>query len=728
VSTEVIDRNAAISSAVSTEVIDRNAAISSAVSAEVIDRNTAISNAINSLVDGAPSALDTLNEIASALNSDGNLAGTLTSSIASVSSAVSAEAVLRASAVSTEVIDRNAAISAAVSAEVIVRNTAITSAVSTEVIDRNTAISAAVSAEGIVRNTAISNAINSLVAGAPSALDTLNEIASALNSDGNLAGTLTSSIASVSSAVSAEAVLRASAVSTEVINRNAAISAAVSAEVIVRNTAITSAVSAETAARASAITSAVSVETAARTSALSVLYDSVTQRGGDINGEATHDESGYSVSLSADGSIVAIGAIKNYGNGNNSGHVRVYAWNSSSSSWVQRGADIDGEAANNFSGYSVSLSADGSIVAIGAVGNYGGDTNAGHVRVYAYNGTSWVQRGGDIDGEAAYDESGWSVSLSADGSVVAIGANGNDGNGNSSGHVRVYQYDTTKTTAQTNDSLSNFGPVGWNRLGNDIDGEAASAQSGYSVSLSANGYVVAIGAVYNDGNNGASSGHVRVYAWTGTSWVQRGADIDGEVSSDFSGCSVSLSADDGSIVAIGAINNDSNGTNSGHVRVYAYNETSSSWVQRGAEINGEVAGDQSGFSVSLSANGLVLAIGALVNSSYRGHVRVYAWNSVSLTWIKRLNDIDGEALSDESGQSVSLSADGSIVAIGAIKNDGNGNNSGHVRVYEYNESIQTQIDTVLILKHFATDSDAANGGVALYALYRTGNVVKIRMA
>ena len=44
-------------------------------------------------------------------------------------------------------------------------------------------------------------------------------------------------------------------------------------------------------------------------------------------------------------------------------------------------------------------------------------------------------------------------------------------------------------------------------------------------------------------------------------------------------------------------------------------------------------------------------------------------------------DIDGEAADDESGRSVSLSADGNIVAIGAYRNDGNGSNSGHVRVY-----------------------------------------------
>ena len=47
------------------------------------------------------------------------------------------------------------------------------------------------------------------------------------------------------------------------------------------------------------------------------------------------------------------------------------------------------------------------------------------------------------------------------------------------------------------------------------------------------------------------------------------------------------------------------------------------------------------------------------------------------------SDIDGEAESDWSGISVSLSSDGTIVAIGAYKNDDNGNDAGHVRVYEF---------------------------------------------
>ena len=49
---------------------------------------------------------------------------------------------------------------------------------------------------------------------------------------------------------------------------------------------------------------------------------------------------------------------------------------------------------------------------------------------------------------------------------------------------------------------------------------------------------------------------------------------------------------------------------------------------------------------------------------------------------KPLRDIDGEVLNDQSGSSVSLSDDGSRVAISSRYNDGNGNNSGHVRIYE----------------------------------------------
>ena len=387
----------------------------------------------------------------------------------------------------------------------------------------------------------------------------------------------------------------------------------------------------------------------------------ISQLGIDIDGEAATLESGQSVSLSSDGTRVAIGDAYNDGNGRNAGQVRVYEL--SGGTWSQLGSDIDGEAVDDYSGDSVSVSSDGTRVAIGAYGNDGNGMNAGHVRVYELSGGTWSQLGSDIDGEAVDDYSGMSVSLSSDGTRVAIGAHSNDGNGNASGHVRVYELSGGT----------------WSQLGSDIDGEAASDFSGQSVSLSSDGTRVAIGAIGNDGTGASDAGHVRVYDLTVGAWVQAGSDIDGEAADDYSGGSVSISSD-GTRVAIGANENDGNGINAGHVRIYEL--ISGTWTQLGSDIDGEAASDFSGQSVSLSNDGTRAAIGANANDgngSNAGHVRIYELSGGD--WSQLGSDIDGEAASDFSGQSVSLSSDGTRVAIGAPFNVGNGVNSGHVRLY-----------------------------------------------
>ena len=297
-----------------------------------------------------------------------------------------------------------------------------------------------------------------------------------------------------------------------------------------------------------------------------------TKVGQDIDGEAAGDSFGESVSISADGNVLAIGAINNDGNGSDSGHVRVFRLDGSS--WTQVGENIEGEAAGDNSGSYVSLSADGTVVAIGALRNDGNSSNSGHVRVYKLDGSSWAKVGQDIDGKAQGDHSGCSVSLSADGKVVAIGAYLNHGNNSSSGHVRVLKLDGSS----------------WTQVGEDIDGAHRGDYSGRSVSLSTDGTVLAIGAGGNDGN-GDGSGHIRVFQLDGNSWTQVGLDIDGEAAGDTSGFSVSLSAN-GTVVAIGAHSNGENGSDSDHVRVFDLDE--SSWTQVGLDIDGDAAGDWSG--------------------------------------------------------------------------------------------------------------------------------------
>ncbi|MDO5978611.1 T9SS type A sorting domain-containing protein [Flavivirga spongiicola] len=246
--------------------------------------------------------------------------------------------------------------------------------------------------------------------------------------------------------------------------------------------------------------------------------------------------------------------------------------------------------------------------------------------------------------------------------------------------------------------LTPFFSISQIQIGNDIDSETDSDLSSWSISLSSDGTTAAVGSIDND-ENGVSSGRVRVYKKTPTSWTQVANDIYGEADSDLSGWSVSLSSD-GSVVAIGAPLNDGkdpNGTtnNSGHVRVYK--NISGVWTQIGSDIDGETASDQSGYSVSLSSDGSMVAISAPGhdgNGINSGHVQVY--KNTSGVWTQAGNDIDGEATADRSGDSVSLSSDGSMVAIWTSLNGSDINLSPeHIRVYKYESLVDTwkQIDS-----------------------------------
>jgi Secretion system C-terminal sorting domain len=380
-----------------------------------------------------------------------------------------------------------------------------------------------------------------------------------------------------------------------------------------------------------------------------------TQQGGDIDGQANDELFGYSVSLSFDGLTIAVssfsdGRVRVYKNMNGTwtqigttitnieyiaslssdgsvvagfssqgvaGEVTVKVYKNISNTWIQIGSDIS-YVSGLFQYGSISLSSDGSIVAIGTDGSSTGNITYSSARVYQNINNTWTQIGAVFRGEMLDDHFGKSISLSSDGSILAIGAPQNSGNGVARGHVRIYK------------NMSG----GWTQIGANINGEADLDRSGWSVSLSSDGTMVAIGAIYNSGG-GAARGHVRVYQNVSNTWTQVGADIDGEADSDYSGWSVSLSSD-GSIVAIGAL------ANGGHVRVYR--KMSGSWTQMGADIDGKTTDDYLGYSVSLSSDGSIVAIGAPYNAGggiYRGQARIYSytnfvsnqctWNGMNIT-------------------------------------------------------------------------------------------------
>lgn len=388
-----------------------------------------------------------------------------------------------------------------------------------------------------------------------------------------------------------------------------------------------------------------------------------SQIGGSIHGEAAGDASGYSTALSSDGSIVAIGAHANQGF---AGHVRIYA--NSNGMWTQIGNDIDGEPGGQAGQY-VSLSADGSIVAVGEpiLFNSINGSGAGRVRVFANVNNVWTQIGNDIVGEA-FNWSTGSVSLSSDGSILAVGSRGANvsGIGTFTGKVRVYQ----------NQAGS------WVQIGNDLNGFGVSDLFGVSVAISSDGNIVAVGAI-GDPMNG-DIGYVSVFENIAGVWTQIGMNINGTTQAGEFGFSVTLSAD-GTVVATGEpIDASGNGL------AQVFKNINGVWTQIGNTLIGQNVGDKFGCSVALSDNGTTLAVGARHNDGNglnAGSTSIFKIQSGS--WVQVHNIINGESSGDQAGFSVSLSANGSIVSIGSIHNDGNGSNAGHVRVYENNAVLST---------------------------------------
>jgi hypothetical protein len=369
----------------------------------------------------------------------------------------------------------------------------------------------------------------------------------------------------------------------------------------------------------------------------------------DIDGEGASDQFGHSTAMSSDGSVIIVGALFNDGNSGNSGHVRVFQDNGINA-WEQVFGDIDGAAYQDCFGFSVDMSEDGTRIVVGAKDNDGNGESSGHVRVFKNNGSAWEKIHRDIDGAEEGDESGQSVSMSLDGMRIAIGS---PKNGDRVGHVRVFEDDGDD----------------WKQI--FVIVPKVGSYFGMSVALSGNGKRVAITANKNQGQ-------VVVYGEDGASWnIVNDKILAVEGTSFTSNHAVSMS-EDGTKLVIGSPNEGA-----GHARVFQDNGMS--WELLHSKIDGEASSDLFGSAVSMSRDGSKIAVGAYKNDGAAGldsgHVRVY-YDNQTTGWEQLYSDIDGEAPADYSGNSVSLSGDGTRLVVGAKENDGNDVDSGHVRVFK----------------------------------------------
>ena len=138
--------------------------------------------------------------------------------------------------------------------------------------------------------------------------------------------------------------------------------------------------------------------------------------------------------------------------------------------------------------------------------------NTGRVRMFALNPEDkWIQLGSNIVGEM-FRDSGDLSALSLDGTTVATGAYINDANGDVAGNVCVFAHDRENNE--------------WVQRRGNIYEERSKDESGWSVLISGNVYIVVVGASYND-NNRYKSGPTWIFQFSGKSWKQQGSNLDG---------------------------------------------------------------------------------------------------------------------------------------------------------------------------------------------------------
>lgn len=265
-------------------------------------------------------------------------------------------------------------------------------------------------------------------------------------------------------------------------------------------------------------------------------------------------------------------------------------------------------------GKGVAISADGSIVAVGGPGN----NENSFVRVYKYTNKEWQLLGNVIVNESILEKVGSSVSLSADGKTIAIGAV--DGGDLDEGHIRIYEYN--------NDA--------WEKTG-QIVGDATQFYLGFKVILTPDARFLAATA-YRD--NSSKKGTVKVYENISGTWTQRGTNLEGEFNYDAFGFSIDLS-DDGNVLAI---------ANKGRQKVQVFNFENNDWAQIGTDFTGLKSTNREKISVSLNSNGHTLSVGSSTG------VSIYEKNDD--TW-----DLLGSKITF--GSYSSLNAIGDKLAIGS---------------------------------------------------------------
>ena len=342
---------------------------------------------------------------------------------------------------------------------------------------------------------------------------------------------------------------------------------------------------------------------------------------------------GSSLALSADGNTLAVGAPEESSNARGvngdptniatPGAGAVYVFERSSSTWSQQAYvksintppaayvspnSVSAGALNPYLfGTSVSLSADGNLLAVGTPGESGDmvgseQTNStawkvGAVYTYARNkaagNTIWTPRDYLKTDNTPYSSFGKDLALSGDGMTLAVAGS----------KAYVFTQGSNGWSPQSVAGPDTLGPASVSRI-----------------ALSSDGNTLAVGALINQQDGNPTGTRVAlVFSRSKGAWSEQ-ATLKPSYINNYSSFPLALSAD-GNALAVGDFRQAGSGTGLGSNpaeslapnagAVYLWQRSGSQWSQRSfiKASNTDVA-DRFGSSIALSADGTTLAVGA----------------------------------------------------------------------------------------------------------------------
>jgi hypothetical protein len=385
-----------------------------------------------------------------------------------------------------------------------------------------------------------------------------------------------------------------------------------------------------------------------------------TQQGAKIQGEngigGPTSSAGFggpmTLAVSPDGSTALMASPE-------AGCGKVVVYTRSGSEWTQQATLLPtGELGTNdcFShpprfGDSVALSSAGSIVLVGAPGD---DFNAGSLWVFKRSGSTWTQQGPKLvpSDEIGNGFFGASVALAGNGKSAVIGG----------------PFDNGFVGAAWSFKLSHSQ---WSQQGSKLTatGESGKGELGASVSLASNGKTALFGAPEDDGEIGAAW----IFTGSGASWTQ-GPELlaEGESGAAAFGESTALSKS-GKVAVVGGPDDEA-----GNGAAWAFARSGTSWAQQGSKLTGAggVGSPHFGASAALSGDGKTALFGGPEDNGKIGAT----W---AFTFAKKTGWSELEpklTASDETGEGrfgtgLALSSDGNTALIGG---QGDNNHKGAV--------------------------------------------------